>query len=136
MNDTNAVETIFSFGVWVRTRRRTLRMTQQEVANGTGCSVVLIRKIEADTRRPSLQIAERLAHSLHIPLATIPAFLLAARAKRAPDRLPLPGQDMREPMIHPTALQATMCPSNAPQTTTLLCHTCPLLHVRFPCANT
>src|SRR5262245_3398003 len=70
-----------SFGRWLRHRRRMLDLTQDELAQRVGCSVVTIRKIETDERRPSKQIAERLATYLDIPPADRPAFLQAARAE-------------------------------------------------------
>jgi predicted ATPase/class 3 adenylate cyclase len=53
-----------SFGYWVRRRRRALDLTQEALARGVGCSVMMIRRIEADERRPSLQMAARLAEQL------------------------------------------------------------------------
>ena len=79
-----------SFGEWVQRRRRTLRLTQQQLADHVGCSVVLIRKIEADSRRPSAQLAARLARFLELPAEQHPAFVKAARAEVAMMRLPLP----------------------------------------------
>ena len=55
-----------SFGRWLSARRHLLDLTQDELAQRVGCSVVTIRKLEADERRPSKQIAERLAASLAI----------------------------------------------------------------------
>ena len=52
---------IFSFGVWVRRRRKALDLTQDALARRVGCALSMIRKIEADERRPSRQIAELLA---------------------------------------------------------------------------
>jgi predicted ATPase/DNA-binding XRE family transcriptional regulator len=52
---------------WLRQRRRQLDLTQQELADQVGCSTVLIRKIEAGERRPSRQIAARLAVVLQVP---------------------------------------------------------------------
>lgn len=56
-----------SFGTWVKRRRKTLDLTQQELAERVGCSVSLILKIESDDRRPSRQIAALLAEHLEIP---------------------------------------------------------------------
>ncbi len=84
------MELIHSFGLWVSQRRRALRMTQHEVAGLVNCSVALIRKIEADERHPSPQIAELLARALHIAPDDVRAFVHAARAELAPDRLPAP----------------------------------------------
>jgi len=55
---------LFSFGAWVRRRRRALDLTRNELAAQVGCSVMTIRHIEADERRPSKQLAMRLADCL------------------------------------------------------------------------
>jgi predicted ATPase/DNA-binding XRE family transcriptional regulator len=86
-----------SFGQWLRQRRRALDLTQEEFARLVGCSAVTLRKLEAETRRPSKQIAERLAEVLHIAHEDRPAFLRFARgdpfagsevAATPPGRLP------------------------------------------------
>jgi serine/threonine protein kinase/DNA-binding XRE family transcriptional regulator len=79
-----------SFGYWVRRRRKALDLTGEELAQQIGCAGVTIRKIEADARRPSRQIAERLAECLQIPLDDRAAFIRAARAELAVDRLATP----------------------------------------------
>jgi transcriptional regulator with XRE-family HTH domain len=56
-----------SFGLWLRRRRKALDLTQDALAGRVGCSVATIRKIEADERRPSRQVAELLAKVLDIP---------------------------------------------------------------------
>src|SRR5262245_15041281 len=56
-----AMESDTSFGLWLRRRRKALDLTQDALAARVGCSVATIRKIEADERRPSHQIAEILA---------------------------------------------------------------------------
>ena len=76
-----------SFGNWVRRRRKSLDLTQQELANRTGCSVSLIYKIEADARRPSRQIAELLAEHLEIPPDQRDLFLRVTRQEKAVDHL-------------------------------------------------
>jgi predicted ATPase len=67
-------------------------LTQVELAQRIGCAVVTIRKIEADERRPSQQIAERLARHLAIPTEEQDAFLKAALATLSPDQLCPPTQ--------------------------------------------
>jgi class 3 adenylate cyclase/tetratricopeptide (TPR) repeat protein/transcriptional regulator with XRE-family HTH domain len=79
-----------SFGDWIRRRRRALDLTREALAGQVGCAVVTIRKIETDERRPSRQIAARLAECLLIPEQERAAFLQAARAELAVDRLTLP----------------------------------------------
>jgi WD40 repeat protein/DNA-binding XRE family transcriptional regulator len=78
-----------SFGFWIR-RRKALDLTHKVLADQVGCAVVTIRKIEADERRPSRQIAERLAECLAVPPADREAFMRAARAELAVFRLPTP----------------------------------------------
>jgi len=84
-----------SFGRWLKLRRRTLDLTQDELARQVGCSVVTIRKLESDERRPSRQIAERLAVCLRIAPHERAAFIGLARAEpyldEAPACDPLPG---------------------------------------------
>jgi transcriptional regulator with XRE-family HTH domain len=58
------MEQTHSFGYWLRRRRKALDLTQAALAERVSCSIDLIQKIEADTRRPSRQIAEKLAESL------------------------------------------------------------------------
>ncbi|MBZ5625804.1 MAG: helix-turn-helix domain-containing protein [Acidobacteriia bacterium] len=41
------------FGHWLSDRRRTLHLTQAELARRVGCATVTLQKIEADERRPS-----------------------------------------------------------------------------------
>ena len=50
-----------SFSQWLGQRCKALDLTQQELADQVGCSVVTIRKIEGEVCRPSKQIAEWLA---------------------------------------------------------------------------
>src|SRR5258708_34661042 len=77
-----------SFGNWLKQRRKALDLTQQDVADQVGCSVVTIRKIEGDVARPSKQIAERLADVLAVAPDWRAAFICFAR--RVPDHLPAP----------------------------------------------
>jgi tetratricopeptide (TPR) repeat protein len=78
-----------SFGYWLRRRRKALDLTQDALARRVSCSGFSIRKIEADERRPSRRLAERLAASLAIPEEERRDFLDAARAVRAANRLRL-----------------------------------------------
>ena len=67
-----------SLGHWIRRRRKALDLTQARLAKEVGCAVATIKKIEADDRHPSRQMAERLADSLALPLEERAAFLRAA----------------------------------------------------------
>ncbi|GAC1383982.1 MAG: tetratricopeptide repeat protein [Herpetosiphon sp.] len=69
-----------SFGLWVKQRRAALDLTRVELALRVGCALETIRKIERDERRPSKQIATRLAMELSIPLEARAAFVQWARA--------------------------------------------------------
>ncbi len=70
-----------SFGYWLRRRRKALDLTQARLAQLVGCAVATIKKLEADERRPSLPMAERLADCLAVPAAERAAFLRTARAE-------------------------------------------------------
>jgi predicted ATPase/transcriptional regulator with XRE-family HTH domain len=76
-----------SFGFWLKTRRKKLDLTQAELADCAGCTVATIRKIEAELRRPSRQIAELLAGCLQIPAEQRSLFVQVARGERGVDRL-------------------------------------------------
>lgn len=76
-----------SFGYWLRRRRKARDLTQQELADRAGCTAAMIRRIEADERRPSRELAARLADLLAVPADERAAFLLAARAQGRVDQL-------------------------------------------------
>ncbi|MEZ4731561.1 MAG: helix-turn-helix domain-containing protein [Caldilineaceae bacterium] len=71
--------TAFTFSQWIKQRRRTLDLTQSELAARIGCSVSTLQKFEEGRRRPSKQMAALLTTHLEIPAAQKPAFMLAAR---------------------------------------------------------
>ncbi|MCC6187590.1 MAG: tetratricopeptide repeat protein [Anaerolineales bacterium] len=73
------VETRVGFGAWLRRSRKALDLTQAELAGAAGCSAITLRKIEAEERRPSEQLARRLAECLGVSLAQLGAFLRFAR---------------------------------------------------------
>ncbi len=72
-----------SFGSWVKQQRTLLDLTREELAEQVGCAVETVRKIERDQRRPSKQIAERLAAALVIAAEDGPSFFQRARTPRA-----------------------------------------------------
>jgi predicted ATPase/transcriptional regulator with XRE-family HTH domain len=76
-----------SFGYWVRRQRKALDLTQAELARRVGCAEGTIRMIEADARRPSRQIAARLADHLAIAPPDRTTFIRAARAELDADRI-------------------------------------------------
>src|SRR4030095_5245150 len=89
------METTSSFGYWIRRQRKALDLTQQVLAERVGCSLAAIKKIEGDERRPSRQIAERLADVLGVPAGQREMFLAVARGLRPVDQLSL----AREPTV-------------------------------------
>jgi tetratricopeptide (TPR) repeat protein/transcriptional regulator with XRE-family HTH domain len=101
-----------SFGYWLRRRRKALDLTQEALAQQVCCSGFTIRKIEADERRPSRPLAERLAASLAIPEEQRRDFLAAARALHATQRLQL------QPSPIDSEAPAAETPPAAPDTTT------------------
>jgi predicted ATPase/class 3 adenylate cyclase len=84
------MDEIASFGGWLRRQRKALDLTQAALANRAGCVAGTIKSIEADTRRPSRQLAERLANVLALRAEERVAFLKAARAEQNADRLGAP----------------------------------------------
>jgi predicted ATPase/transcriptional regulator with XRE-family HTH domain len=70
-----------SFGQWLRQRRKTFDISQEDLARQVGCAAVTLYKIEADERRPSKQIAALLAEHLNIPPHEHGAFIQFARAE-------------------------------------------------------
>ena len=75
----SAVQDFESFGEWVKSRRRRLDLTQAELGERAGCSAAAIRKIEADERKPSRDLAMSLSRALEIPDADRETFLQMAR---------------------------------------------------------
>src|SRR5262245_43362558 len=68
-----------SFGLWLRSRRLELQLTQAALAERAGCARDVLRQFEAEAKRPSLQLAGRLADALSIPAEEREAFIQAAR---------------------------------------------------------
>jgi DNA-binding XRE family transcriptional regulator len=49
-----------AFGPWVKHRRRSLALTQDDLAQRVAYSIVTIRKVESGDLRPSVALAEKL----------------------------------------------------------------------------
>jgi transcriptional regulator with XRE-family HTH domain len=77
----------FSFGAWMAQRRKTLDITQRELAAQINCALATIKKIELDERRPSRDLAEALADALQIPADAQHSFVECARGLRMVDAL-------------------------------------------------
>ena len=70
-----------SFGEWLKRQRKAAGLTQEKLAQQISCSTITLRKIEAEARRPSEQIVERLAEIFNIPASERTAFLRFARGR-------------------------------------------------------
>jgi predicted ATPase/transcriptional regulator with XRE-family HTH domain/Tfp pilus assembly protein PilF len=68
-----------SFGRWLQRQRKALDLTQVELARRVGCSKETIRNLESNERRPSQQIAARLAACLGLAPDQQTAFIQFAR---------------------------------------------------------
>src|SRR6266511_4046065 len=127
------MESTSSFGYWIRRQRKALDLTQQVLAERVGCSVAAIKKIEGDERRPSRQIAERLAEVLGVPAGQHEIFLEVARGIRPVDQLSL----AHEP-VSPTSSETWKSfPHNLPmQLTSFIGRERELEEVRQPLLST
>ncbi len=67
------------FGEWLKRQRKAGGLTQEQLADKVGCSAIAIRKFEAEERRPSEQIANRLVQIFEIPEKEQAAFLRFTR---------------------------------------------------------
>lgn len=81
------LETPSSFGAWLKSRRKALDLTQEELAQRSGCSVFALRKIESGERRPSKQLAGLLAIALEISVDDRPTFIRVARGELSLERI-------------------------------------------------
>ncbi len=68
-----------TFGEWLKRRRKGMGWTQRQLAAQVNCSTIMLRKLEAEERRPSVQIGERLAEIFNIPQHERTSFLRFAR---------------------------------------------------------
>lgn len=104
------MDDLYSFGTWLKQRRHTLDLTQAELAQQVGCATVTLQKIELDERRPSKDIAERLAEVLDIPLEERPGFLKSARGERVLDHLARSREQEPAPPWHPASSSTSNLP--------------------------
>lgn len=81
-----------TFGAWLRLRRRQLDLTQSDLANRVGCSVMMIRKIESGERRPLRQVANLMAAALEVPEEQREEFVRAARQSIFVTQAAMPGE--------------------------------------------
>jgi predicted ATPase/DNA-binding XRE family transcriptional regulator len=84
------------FGEWLRDRRKTLDLTQAELARRAGCSTAGLRKIETGERRPSKELAALLALALEIDSEQQATFVRVARGELNVERLGIPATDQTD----------------------------------------
>ena len=101
------------FTTWLKRRRRALDLTQEELAAQVGCALTTLQKIESGDRRPSKQIAERLAAVLGVPPAEQAAFIAYARATFPDEAEPAPAAPSQD-RAHPLAGRAVRRRHNLP----------------------
>ena len=70
-----------SFGGWLKRLRTQQDLTQEALAERVGCSPQTVRMLESGRRRPSFEMAERLADVLAVSANDRPTFLRIARSK-------------------------------------------------------
>jgi transcriptional regulator with XRE-family HTH domain len=80
-------EILVTSSEWLKSRRKSLVLTQEELALRAGCSAHALRKIESGERRPSKQLAGLLARSLEIPTEEHQIFVKVARGELRIERL-------------------------------------------------
>src|SRR5688572_8798292 len=68
-----------SFKDWLKQRRKSLDLTQKELALQAGCSIYTVQRIEECMLKPSRQLADLLVASLEVPPEERPAFVRWAR---------------------------------------------------------
>ena len=101
----------YSFGYWVRRRRKALDLTQAALARDVGCATVTIRKIENDERRPSQVMAERLAACLDIPEDDQETFILSGLGEVSAARMPVLSKPISISLEAENSLQSEGAPS-------------------------
>ena len=75
-----AVMEKISFGRWLKRLRSQHDLTQEQLAVRVNCATATLRALEAGARRPSRDMAERLAELLKVPANEYSEFLRLARA--------------------------------------------------------
>ena len=81
-----------SFGEWITRRRTALQRSRADLARRVPCATITLRKIEEDARRPSPQLARKLAEQLALTREERACFVQVARGERGVTWLPFPDQ--------------------------------------------
>ena len=95
-----------TFGGWLTQYRQALHLQRAELASRVGCAVVTLRKIEGDERRPSHEMAERLADVLAILPPQRDVFIRVARGELPITRLAIPAPAAPSPTNLPAPITA------------------------------
>lgn len=109
----NDLDLPVSFGEWIKSRRKALDLTQEELAQRSGCSIFALRKIETGERRPSKQLAGLLAAALDIPQEDRATFIRVARGETSLERirsythLPQATSPPPQPVVHHLPISPT-----------------------------
>jgi predicted ATPase/DNA-binding XRE family transcriptional regulator len=97
------------FGAWLRQIRAARDLTQEALAEAVGCATQTIRSLELGRRRPSREMAERIASVLGLPPAERDQILARARQPApqpalAPEAPAEPGSAPLQPPPPPASL--------------------------------
>src|SRR5262245_34301056 len=102
------MDELASFGSALRRWRKARDLSQAELAARSGRAEDTIRKLEAGERRPSRQLAKRLAEQLALPPDQRWALVQAARGTLAAERLDLPPPPTTSELVAPGLPSATL----------------------------
>lgn len=111
------MEENFSFGYWLHRQRLARDLRQADLAVQLGIAPITLRKIEADERRPSLQLIIRVAELFALSEAERTILLQVARADLSPAALPMPERARDDQPAEISASTPTVLPTG---TVTLL----------------
>lgn len=98
------------FREWLRSRRKALDLTQEELAQRSGCSVFALRKIELGERRPSKQLAGLLAEALEISAEDQKTFIRLGRGELNLEQLIPPAAEIANTPVKEPAASALPLP--------------------------
>jgi predicted ATPase/transcriptional regulator with XRE-family HTH domain len=100
-----------AFGPWLRRLRKASDLTQDDLAEQIGYAGATIRKIEAGLRRPSHEIAERLAQLLIANPDQRSAFVRAARTTPTSDETSRPADQPHTQALPSVPAHPAVCAS-------------------------
>ena len=120
-----------TLGRWMKRLRADLDLTQEALAAQVGCALQTIRSFELGKRRPSHELADRLAATLQVPQEQRAEFLRLARITPTP-RMPGVGVDQAGPGLAapsgtPAATATTLKIVGVPDTSAAALDYAPLL---------